>query len=378
MAMAFLFSACNKERDAVTPESESGYYKDNCVIVTKMIAGGGKYDESCTGIEVGTITAEEVDGNLIVTYNTAAPGWVMDVTHLYVGPEAGIPAGSSGNPKIGQFPYSTEHTGGVSTFAYTLPVPAGDYVVSAHAEVRYDPMLGFCAGLPETATISISNPGVLGIYEIIVSNAGDHNGTYQGWCVDIGHSIMETTYTADLYCTYGGLVPALTSGDNPHIDNPEKLPVVNWIINQGYIGQASQCGGTFTMGDVQMAIWAIIDNDEIPDNIAYIGDWAQCRVDEILQAVEDAGSQATSFVPTSGGYIAVAFAPRVDRQVIILVFTLTGEESEETAWGYGYSSVYGYCDNGSNGSVANGIAFTDAPDYGGSSWGWYFYGCADN
>jgi hypothetical protein len=39
------------------------------------------------------------------------------------------------------------------------------------------------------------------------------------------------------------------------------------------------------------------------------------------------------------------------------------------AWGYGQNGEY--CDT----DGADGISFSDSEYYGGSNWGWYFYGC---
>ena len=379
IAVTFLFTACEKDESAVAPATESGFQKDACVITTKMIAGGGKYDENCTGEHVGNITVEEdADGNVTVTYEITVPGWQIDVTQLYVGVESGIPAGKSGNPKIGNFPYKTDHEGGVGTYVYTIPaadVPSV-YGFAAHADVSQNPLNAVCDGLPETATISVANPGATSYFDLTLTGAGMYDGTYAAWCIDIGHSIAQNTaLSSSIFCL--DEVPAiLSTGDNPHIDKLANLPIINWIINQGFVGQMSAChGGTeYTFGDVQRAIWHFIDNSQFSGGIS---PWSQCRVDEIIAAVAAAGSGATNYVSPAGGFGAVLFVPEGNSQVLIVVFQL-GEEADETAWGYGYCAECGSvgdCHDGETG-VAEGISFTESTEYyGGSQWGWYFYGC---
>ncbi|MEJ2595669.1 MAG: hypothetical protein P8100_11240 [bacterium] len=382
IAVAFLFTACEKEETMVNPESEAGFQKDACIISTKMIAGGGKYDEKCSGEHVGNITVEEdADGNVIVTYEITVSPWKIDATHLYIGEEDGIPSGKKGNPKIGNFPYKMEHDPGVTTYTYSIPaedVPE-DYVIAAHADVSIDPLDCFSKSLPATATVSLTHPGAASYFDIQLSNAGDFNGTYAAWCIDVGHSIASndgTEYTVDIFSTYGGLVDFLSEGDDPNIDFPEKLPIINWIINQGFVGTASVCGGNFTMGDVQRAIWEIID--VTPDVEYGLGAWSECRVAEILAAVEAAGTEASEFVPLAGGFGAAAFVPEGNAQVMAVTFSFDCEAADETAWGFGYCAdceSVGDCHDGETG-VADGISFTESTEYyGGSAWGWYFYGC---
>jgi hypothetical protein len=59
----------------------------------------------------------------------------------------------------------------------------------------------------------------------------------------------------------------------------------------------------------------------------------------------------------------------------VLTALFDEEPLDETAWGYGYKE--GYCDDQM--PYAMGTSFTDSfcDEYGGKSWGWYFYGCED-
>lgn len=88
-------------------------------------------------MDAGSVTASEIDGNLDVTYQTEGD-WIIVETHLYVGSQEGMPANNPGNPRIGQFPYATEHDPGTTSFTYSDlgEIPIGECVwVAAHAVV---------------------------------------------------------------------------------------------------------------------------------------------------------------------------------------------------------------------------------------------------
>ena len=369
-AVIFIFTACQKEEgsaDPVTATSESGFHKSDCQIVTKMIAGGGKYDENCTGIEVGTITVNEVGDNIIVTYEITMAGWAIDATHLYVGPEDDIPHGKKGNIKNGHFPDKSTHDPGVTTKTFNIPTPDGAYVIAAHADVSYyDGLTDFCETLPETVDVVLVYPGINtnSLFDITI-NGGPLDGMYAGWCIDVANpSVNVDQY--EVFCSYEDLPDGLS------IDHPENLPIINWIINQGFVGEPSSTFGDFTFADVQAAIWNFIDDEQ------WTGPGFEPnadRVQEIIELVDAAGAEATNFEPPYGGFIAVVLVPETaEKQVLIAAMAfMPGEYGDETAWGYGYKNGYcnTYCDN----DCADGISFTDSQYYGAKKWGWYFYGC---
>jgi len=95
---------------------------------------------------------------------------------------------------------------------------------------------------------------------------------FEGWCVDTQHTISAGTwYTVNVY----------TCGDDLSgvVDKPENKGIVDFILNQDYVGKPSACDGDFTFGDVQRAIWTVIDDDQSTSGLY---SWSQCRVDEIL------------------------------------------------------------------------------------------------
>jgi len=88
-------------------------------------------------LDAGFVSYQFVGGVLIITYDTDDTGWVIDATHLYVGTEVDRPSNNPGNPLIGQFPYKSTHSPGVTVVEYLIPEI--DYpscgIIAAHAEV---------------------------------------------------------------------------------------------------------------------------------------------------------------------------------------------------------------------------------------------------
>ncbi|MFD2565392.1 hypothetical protein [Aquimarina rubra] len=78
---------------------------------------------------------DETESRLNTSTNTGS--WTLKATHLYVGNCEDLPTTKKGNPKIGKFPYKTEHGDGVSEFTYTIPLAdiGTCFCLAAHAEV---------------------------------------------------------------------------------------------------------------------------------------------------------------------------------------------------------------------------------------------------
>lgn len=87
-------------------------------------------------IAAGTGFVNINNGELEIIYETTGD-WVIEETHLYVGPLADIPLNNAGNPIIGQFPFNDTQTSGTTLVTYTTDtIPLGGCVyVAAHAVV---------------------------------------------------------------------------------------------------------------------------------------------------------------------------------------------------------------------------------------------------
>jgi hypothetical protein len=290
---------------------------------------------------IGEVLVCDDGYDLMVTYD-ATGGAVLSTTHLY----ADLDAPRKHSP--GRFDYKHEDISTqVDEFSISLSdldASAGDTLyLAAHADTNLivgyeEPVLELAPEIPDTVTISSTRPG--GSYWVTtVTDGGDLNGTYPGWCVDTDRNMSPgATYTAEVYSSY----EAAAAG---YVEQPEDLDQVNWIINQDYVGQASSgCSGNYTLGDVQRAIWTLIE-DPAGVGTAGLGAWSQCRADEILAAAAAAGE---GFMPGCEETMAVMLVPINANggqagQVIIAQVTVIEVDlecapilgGEETAWAAG-------------------------------------------
>jgi hypothetical protein len=142
------------EQGSITGPSCKRSTPTNCVSqpVTVSLCAGQFTD-------VGTVTVTNTATKLFVKIQLTAAGWELTETHVAAATSlAGIPASKKGNPKIGNFPYSSPHAG-VTEFTYEIPL--GDWtagtqlLIAAHGVVE-------TTGQNETAW-GASCPGDIGV-----------------------------------------------------------------------------------------------------------------------------------------------------------------------------------------------------------------------
>lgn len=302
-------------------------------------------------IDAGDVLVWNDEEYLYVKY-LARDGWCLAETHLAVAVDlAGIPqtgnnkapakngkapaksgkAGeTNGNPIPGQFEYGDEYDPCVGSDTFEIPLgewaQGTELFIAAHAVVQKRGGLDCLEGiLPDRVTIVVRFPSSTQdpayLPGVTVSGGTTLDGTYPGWCVNTGTNIVQgKEYTAAVYSSYGS-IPSGT------IDHPENLDLVNWIINQGFVGKQGS-NGTYTYGDVQRAIWRLVD--DVPGYETYTG-YDEDRVGEILAA---ANANGRGFKPGPGDLVAIVLVPE-GGQVIIIVVPVPCGEGEETAWGAG-------------------------------------------
>lgn len=310
---------------------------------TDLIADGGTWfeDTGMWGVDVGEVQVWNDGANLYVRFvidaeldtDNVVPT-LMYETQLHVAlTEPEIPQTKKGNPKIGRFDYKDMHDPGVQVFEYVIPLAdlgaePDTLVIAAHAVVAELGGLEGLVTLPDTVSLKIAYPGTGPTYfDAIISNGGDLDGTYDSWCVDVGHTIYPGTLYEDIevWSSYEELPEYAT------IDKPENLDLVNYLVNNYAVGDASISGGNFTMCDIQRAIWTLIDN-----SITGCGGYSQARVDEI---VDDALANGEGFEPGCDEKVVLVLVTPGNVQVTIQVITIgievPCEDISETAWGFG-------------------------------------------
>ena len=263
-------------------------------------------------------------------------------THLSVGTSMdAMPVNRGGNPAPGKFEYSGKHFPGVREYTYKIERTwdAGTpLVLAAHAVVeKTGGVPGLEISLPETVNLNVYYPGTAGepsYFDAVVTGGSMLDGIYDSWCIDTDNVIYSGsnyTYIANVYSSYEAMPDGI-------MEQPGNLDLVNWVINQGFVGRPSlypEVNGNYTMGDVQVAIWTLID-DEISTSV---GAYNMVRVNEIIDAAAGAGEE---FVPECTEKIAVVIVPVNGAQVTIAQVTfievkLPCDDLSETAWAAGRS-----------------------------------------
>lgn len=146
---------------------------------------------------------------------------------------------------------------------------------------------------PNTVCFSVATPGVLGdssYLDVTIQTGGPL--VLDGWCVDTDTGILPNrVYTARVYSLGDPEVPGF-------FDYPAalgNLDRVLYILNQSYPGKTAPNGTLYTYGDVQRAIWSLVENNQATGGL---GDWSQDRVDAILA---DAAANGEGYFPACGG-----------------------------------------------------------------------------
>lgn len=336
--LSFVTISCEKDDIQQPADTQSGIeYKLNdagCPHVTDLIAGK-QYD-------VGDIIITNDESNIYVTYLINEPGWYMKLSHMHVAQfEHEIPQNHKGNPKIGKFEYQMEHNKAIEyTIAVPYTWPAGtDIVVAAHAVVDFDETM---TNLPDNAHLIAGSGTTQSYLTDYISEAGTLNGEYNAWCIDYGHAIyLGVPYEANVYSSIGDLSKL------GQVDHPENLDKVNWLINQGFIGQTSSYAGSeFIHMDIQYAIWHIVD-DNPPNYPNYPPYWDPLRLEELLYLAYAYGED---FIPGCDDKMAVvietykALKPGFKDIAQVTIIEVDAADhmvcgstnyGEETAWGMG-------------------------------------------
>ncbi|MBW6500980.1 MAG: thioester domain-containing protein [Bacteroidales bacterium] len=363
--MILLLISCEKNQDPADKGGQGGKKPNDMDMISYVIQNdcGG---ELRADLLAGRNTKA---GELIVTLNAnilkvtyvAGDGWAISETHLSVTNSLEeVPSNRGSNPVPGLFEHHSDHQPAVTGFTYEVSIKGvgEELFILAHAVVS--PVLewktsleGFSESLPETAVLKVDYPvpGSLSYFTTTITEGGILDGTYSGWCIDVGNVIYNNTdYKAKVISSFDPDFSSLGL-----VDKPENMDLVNWIINQDYPGKPATEEEFFTYGDVQRAIWLLLEND-ITDS--GLDDWSQARVNKIL---EEADNNGKGFLPGCDDKIAIILLPddmTQPFQITISPVLLTEFPSacepvcgkNETAWAAGY-------------------------DFGGSNWAMYFTYC---
>jgi len=303
---------------------------------TDLIAAGG--GDASSAVDVGEVFVWNDDATLYVEYQVSEPDWCITRSHLHVGLSSAEIPQAQGNPIPGQFDQQSEHDC-VTEHVYQIQLEwPGDtqLFIAAHAEVERLPrpevdLRGFAETLPDTAEMWLDYGGSDSYYDVTISEAGGLDGTHDGWCVDPSNAItLRRNYFARFYSSYEPLPEGL-------LRLPENVDLVNYVINQKWVGEPSPSGGIYSWIDVQAAIWSLIDYGF--DAFDEPGSDQERRTAEILAGALLHGG----FVPACGDLVGVILDPvtgpfSLERQVIMAEVEVPCDlvpYQRETAWAAG-------------------------------------------
>ncbi|MDY2587105.1 hypothetical protein [Winogradskyella aquimaris] len=310
---------------------------------------------------VGEVTVEVVEDNYLITYGVFSAQYCLTETHLsVVETPSDFPINGGGNPKIGQFEYSDSHDC-VSSVSYTVPVSKGTYI-AAHAVVNCvednSASNDFGFNLPGEVSFCVTNkaPNTENSYfEITVAEGNSLSGVnLEAWCVDYESSLNngQCVDIAQVYSTYDD-IPNEAFVNNGPFDVQGINDEINFILNYSFVGQQYlETNETYIMGDVQLAIWSLIEGNTAEQLYNWmtqpqiLGDISLDRVAEIISIA----TQNDGYVPSCGEYVAIILIPQDGKQPVIIPKEVICNEGDcdETAW-------------------------ADGCDFPGNSWATYFH-----
>lgn len=260
----------------VDPGTQSAFAGETKNFTWTVTVGESQHDENfeVTG-QITVVNPNPEDALLVMLNDVLNDGSIASITSCS--------GGTWADPNLTVPPVGT------AVCNYSV-VPSGNYNLAALA-----------AALPNQVTMSVQYPytGGPSYFPVTtISGGGALNGSYEGWCVDTEHVIYQNTpYNANVFSSYEALPAGL-------VDHPENFDLVNWIINQDFVGKPSAGGlGLYTYSDVQYAIWSLIDN-AVSNSGLY-----DLNATRALQIRDAALAHGEGFMPTCGNMIAVVLQP---------------------------------------------------------------------
>jgi len=284
-----------------------------------------------------------------VKFVTDAP-WILGEVHVAVVSDPNVLINRAGNPVIGKFPVNvsfmtSENKTEYETECLTMP-STGPVFIAAHAVVcSTDEIIGYkepdfasiCASLPSTAIGAVTGMNKIDGYNYIrITEGGVLDGNYSGWCIDADG--RNWSPNVSVFCSLGDL--SSLTGISAH---PENMFLINYILNQNYIGTTPIEGeGAITAGDIQKAIWIILDDNET----CTLGLTSPFDMDRVWWIVNQASTydlMYDSYLPECNGRLAVVLIPKdamgnYAGQAAIITIPVPCEPiyNCETAWGNGF------------------------------------------
>ncbi|WP_445384834.1 hypothetical protein ACT6NV_12785 [Robiginitalea sp. IMCC44478] len=279
---------------------------------------------------VGTVSVEEDGSNYVITYSITEGDYCLTEAHVDVADDpSNFAINQTGNPKIGNFDYVNDGIECTNSFSVTVANEGPWLAIHGVVECSTNSLETITANLPETVDFCAINQGP-DAYVNISLEGGILTGDYGSWCIDNDLGITPNCFT-DVPIYESSDANALPEG---LLEKPENLDLVNWLLNQNIVGTESPNAlGTYTYGDLQFAIWYLIDVVEDPTGANYsLGAFLQGRVDELIALATASGE---GFNPECGDFIGIILVPGNNVQPLIIPYPTSCNDCDETIWAEG-------------------------------------------
>ena len=286
---------------------------------------------------VGEVNVELVDGYYNVVY-TAYEGYCFSEVHfISVDSPLAFPLKGTGNPNPGGFDYKDDTLECEPTVSFSTP-DNGPYL-AAHAVVNCvsetaESIAGKLPDMASFSTLSPAYPGSLGAYFDVSVVDGMLTGQFPAWCADVKKplSYPEGPFPSHVFSTYEDFPYNAVAGSNGIIK--DNMDLVNWLINNKgmFIGMESPTGGFYNFGDVQWAIWWLL-NEAGCISCEGLGDKDDLirKGTEIVNAIP---AEAEGYVPGCGEYLLIILIPKEGpTQPLMIPYYIPCGDCDETAWG---------------------------------------------
>ncbi|MGB5420493.1 hypothetical protein, partial [Algibacter sp.] len=175
--------------------------------------------------------------------------------------------------------------------------------------------------LPDNVNVHVTEkPGTNAYFTVDITGSELAGTGIAAWCVDQDLSLyINESAEFSVYSSYETL-PA------NEFEVPENFELVNWLLNQTIIGEASVAGGNYTFGHVQYAIWLLVDESvcvecsalAAPGEASWTSNSAVnvAMAEEIAQAARDNGAD---YVPGCGEKVGIILNPAGKQAIMIMV-----------------------------------------------------------
>ena len=176
---------------------------------------------------------------------------------------------------------------------------------------------GLVASLPTSVSArTTSKPGNDAYFDLEILDTNLAGADIPAWCADQDLSLgVEGPLNFDVYSSYGELPEGV-------FEKPENFDLVNWVLNQDFIGKDSPSGGTYTFGHVQYAIWLLVD-DSVCQVCTYLtdptGSWNNdsSNVTKAQEIADAALANGEGYMPGCGDKFGIILVPDGKQSLII-------------------------------------------------------------